>query len=407
MCESRNINEIMINVARTVGRSIRILSVLILIPVCPFVIAAPVEHILEGFPPPQQDFDRHIAEVRDYLLVTQLRGRSPNDVEYNVPFELSANNEVPYRGRYLLIHGLNDSPAVWHDVALALSERGFDVRAILLPGHGNTPEAQLHVSWRQWLDAARLQLDYWHSADAPLYLGGFSLGGVLATILALENDEIDGLFLFAPAFQSSKIGLLRWASWVAPIKPWVFGGMIIEDNPTKYNSIPINAAAQYYKTSRYLQRHWHQQILSMPVLMIETMNDSVVDVQKTRHIFARRFSSPGRRLLLYSNDRIQAGSHEIIRPSAYPSLRILNQSHQGMMVSPENPLFGQDATQLVCNGNEWKIFSACLYYTEGPHWHGAEGTPSPDGVPVARTTFNPDFDGIMALHDQVFAVEPE
>lgn len=308
--------------------------------------AAAVEDVLDRFPPPRQDFERHVEEVRAYLLDTQLEGRQPSDVEYNVPFELHASAGVPYRGKYLLVHGLNDSPAVWYDVARALMNRGFDVRAILLPGHGNTPEAQLHVSWEQWLSAARMHLAYWRSPDVPMYLGGFSLGGVIATLLALEDDGID------------------------------------------------------------LQRAWNGRTLTMPVLMVETVDDSVVDVDATRHVIETRFDSQKRKLLLYANDPIGPTAHEIVRPSRYPGLRIINQSHQGMMASPQNALFGEHGTQLVCNGNEWPVFSACLYYTKGPHWHGAEGTASPDGVPVARTTFNPDFDGVMALHDEVFAIDP-
>lgn len=368
-----------------------------------------LEDALDRFPAPQADFQRHIDEVRAYLLATQLEQRGPADVEYNVPFELSANPEVPFRGRYLLIHGLNDSPAVWHDVAIQLARRGFDVRAILLPGHGNTPEAQLNVSYRQWLDTARAQFKYWHSPDIPFHLGGFSLGGVIATILALEHDHVDGLFLFAPAYHSSRVGLLRWASLISHVKPWVFGGMIMEDNPTKYNSIPINAAAQYYKTSKYLQKIWglkeNRNRLTMPVLMVETLDDSVVNVDTTRHILASRFTSDKRRLLLYGNEERQPGKYEIIRPSRNQERRILSQSHMGMMLSPQNALFGKEGTQLVCNGNEWKVFSACLYHAGGARWRGAEGAVSPDGVPVARTTFNPDFDGIMALHDQVFSIE--
>ncbi|ASJ74817.1 Carboxylesterase [Granulosicoccus antarcticus IMCC3135] len=368
-----------------------------------------LEDPLDRFPEPQANFQQHIKEVRAYLLDTQLERRQPGDVEYNVPFELSASAKVPFRGKYLLIHGLNDSPAVWRDVAASLAQRGFDVRAILLPGHGNTPEAQLNVSYLQWLDAARTQLEYWRSPDMPIYLGGFSLGGVLATILALESDGIDGLFLFAPAYNSSRVGLLRWASLVSYFKPWVFGGMIIEDNPTKYNSIPINAAAQYYKAAKYLQNLWNEKQnrkrLTMPVLIVETLDDSVVNVDTTRKIFATRFSSPKRRLVLYGNEETEPGEYEIVRSSRYPEHRILNQSHMGMMLSPQNSLFGALGTQLVCNGNEWKVFSACLYYSGGTRWRGAEGAESPDGVPVARTTYNPDFDAVMALHDQVFATE--
>lgn len=362
------------------------------------------DSILSGFPEPRENFSTHIEDVRRYLLQTQLPQRQPSDVDYNVPFELTADPGVDYRGKYLLIHGLNDSPAVWRDIADELANRGFDVRAILLPGHGNTPEAQLGVSYQMWLKAARLQLELWRSGDEPFFIGGFSLGGVIATILAREYEGIDGLLLFSPAYYSSRHSLLRWASLVSSFKPWVFGGMIMEDNPAKYNSIPINAAAQYYKTTRYLRSHWGSRQLEMPVLMVATMDDSVVDVERLRGIFSRRFSSPQKRLLLYGNELVEAGPSEVVRHSRYPQYRILNQAHMSLLVSPDNALYGRQGRQLVCNGNEWAVFSACLYYRDGERWRGAEGTPSPDGVPLARTTFNPDFDFIMAQFDEVFDI---
>jgi len=107
------------------------------------VTAESSKEMLERFPTPQENFQQHIQEVHEYLLDTQLSSRQPGDVGYNLPFELCSNDKARYRGKYLLIHGRNDSPAVWHDAAQSLALRGFDVRAILLPGHGNTPEAQL------------------------------------------------------------------------------------------------------------------------------------------------------------------------------------------------------------------------------------------------------------------------
>ncbi|MFK8084043.1 MAG: alpha/beta hydrolase [Granulosicoccus sp.] len=390
------------NITTTIAAYVSVL-LLTMISLSGGAIADTGESLLEQFPTPQQDFQKHIEEVRDYLLDTQLESRTPADVNYNLPFEIRADQSVPYRGKYLLIHGLNDSPAVWHDGARALVERGYDVRAILLPGHGNTPETQLDVSYEQWLDVARAQLAYWRSPDTPLHIGGFSLGGVIATILALENDDIQGLFLFAPAYYSTKNSLLRWASLVSHFKPWVFGGMITEDNPTKYNSIPINAAAQYYKSAQYLQEIWGRRKLSMPVLMIATFDDSVVRVNSLRAIFQRHFSSKKRRLVLYGNDPHEVQPFEIMQTSHYPEYRILNQSHMSMMMAPDNALFGTDGTQLVCNGNEWPVYSACLFYEgQPPRWHGAEGTESPDDVPMARTTFNPDFAEVFKLHDEVF-----
>ena len=191
------------------------------------------DDLLSLFPAPKADFGLHISEMREYLLDTQLPGRSANAVEYNLPFQINANADVAYRGKYLLIHGLNDSPAVWRDVAIQLALRGFDVRAILLPGHGNTPNAQLDVSFRMWLDAARTQLEFWRSEDVPFYIGGFSLGSVIATTLALEYDSVDGLLLFAPAYYSTRNHQLRWASLVSIFKDYVFGGMIYRRQPDK------------------------------------------------------------------------------------------------------------------------------------------------------------------------------
>ena len=372
-----------------------------------------------GFPEPQADFNAHILEVEQYLGRTQMRQRKSSDVKYNLPFERFADKNATYRGKFFLIHGLNDSPYVFSDVAEELSARGFHVRAILLPGHGNTPEAQLTMSHSRWIRAAREQLNYFKNdtlahapanaqtgatvnEDAPMYLGGFSLGGVIATLLALENNDVQGLLLFSPAYKSSMNHLLRWSSIYAKFRPWVFGGMIIEDNPTKYNSIPINGAAQYYKTTKVLAKAWRNRQLSIPALLVASVDDSVVDVDFLRRKFQRGFANNNRRLILYSSTGDNADSPLIqYRNSHFPEARIINQSHQGVLMASQNPLFGSNGSVLVCNGNDWPTFSACLYSDE-KHWFGAQHTPSPDGVPVARATYNPDFSYVFEQFDKIF-----
>lgn len=364
------------------------------------VLSGEQDSLLSGFPAPGDNFQQHIVDVRQHLLATRMSSRSEADVEWNLPFELGANPDVSYKGRYLLIHGLNDSAGIWYSLARSLAQRGYDVRAILLPGHGNTPEALLTVRYQQWLQAARLHFQHWYDDSVPFYIGGFSLGSVIATVLALEQDGIDGLFLISPAYHSSRNHLLRWASLVAPFKPWVFGGMIIEDNPVRYNSIPINATAQYYKTTRYLLKRWRSTI-DIPVLMVVSAEDSVVDIDKTRRAFQRRFGSDRKHLLLFDAGEEQARQYETRVHSAYPDRRILNQSHQSLHVAPSHPLFGENGTVLVCNGNEWAVFSRCLYYQGDDRWYAAEKTPAPDDKPVARITYNPDYDLLLSYHAKV------
>ena len=355
------------------------------------------------FPAPAEDFTEYISGAWQYLKENSLPRRSAGAIRLNLPFQLSADPRSDYRGKFLLIHGLNDSPFVWYDTAKELSSRGFDVRAILLPGHGSTPEDMLDVSYKQWLRTARRHFALWNVDSTPIYLGGFSMGGVIATILALENEDIDGLLLISPAYHSKLNHLLRWSSIYSRFRPWLFGGMILEDNPVKYNSIPINSGAQYYKITRYLKNRWRNRQISIPVLMVMTENDSVVDVDYVRDLFSRRFVSDHRSFIVYSaSAEFRKRKREVVRNSAAPDLRIINQSHLSLVNAPDNVVYGGESPLLVCNGNEYPIFMACMRSRE--HWYGAQHTPSPDGVAVARTTFNPDFDFIFEEFDRVFLV---
>ncbi len=358
------------------------------------------------FPAAQADFAAYQREVKDHLDANSLAHRGQAAIALNAPFSIAANKAVPYRGKFLLFHGLNDSPFVWHDLAEDIADRGFDVRAILFPAHGSHPQETIDVSYKQWINAARAHLKFWNTDDTPMHLGGFSLGGVIATILALENEDLDGLLLFSPAYHSSLNNYLRWSGLYSYFRDWLFNTMLIEDNPVKYNSISINSGSQYFKTTRVLKRKWGDKTISIPTLVVVTADDSVVDVNYTRKVFQTRFKSTKKTLLIYSNDEtLPLKPAEILRSSAYPELRILNQSHLSVTNAPDNILYGGANGLLICNGNEYPIFMACLDAKQ--HWYGAQHTPSPDGVAVARTTINPDYDTVLALFDEVFSLEAQ
>lgn len=368
--------------------------------------------VIGQFPVLQDSFDTYRAAAHNWLADRSMPHRSQSDIELNLPFEWTADPAEPHRGKFLLFHGLNDSPYVWHDHARELTALGFDVRAILFDGHGSTPEDMLQVRWQAWMDSARAHLDSINDGSSPVYLGGFSMGAVIATWLALDNPEIAGLFLVSPAYDSQLNHYLRWSGLYALFKPWVFGGMILEDNPIKYNSIPVNSGWQYYQLTRELKRRWRRDDrIEIPTLVVMSNNDSVVDVSYTRKLFRRKMASDKRLLLQYASSSVEEAvkkdSHatdpspfEQTRSSRFLNLRILNQSHLGLMYSPDNTLFGQNGSILVCNGNEYPIFMACMRSVE--HWYGAQHTPSPDGTAVARTTYNPDWQVVIEEFKRVF-----
>lgn len=368
---------------------------------------------------PSEVFARHVERARARLRARSMPSRDPADIALNLPFERTAAPSVPYRGRFLLFHGLNDSPAVWHDFADALVARGYTVRALLFDGHGSTPEEMLEADHVDWIAEARRQLRAWLDEDeaGPVHLGGFSMGGVVATLLALEEPRVAGLLLISPAYRSTLERWLRFAGIYALFRPWVFGGMILEDNPIKYNSIPINSGWQFYSLTRRLARRWRpDDRIDVPTLLVLSTEDSVVDVEHTIGVFRRRFVHPDRHLIVYApkigaddspgtgkayaDVAREAEAHEETRDSRRPELRVLGQSHLSLTNAPSNELFGRDGRILVCNGNEYPVFMACM--RSPVHWYGAQHTPSPDGVPVARTTWNPDWSHVLSRFDEVF-----
>ena len=363
---------------------------------------APGSHSLSvAFPEPRADFAGWVSDVEQWLLQNNDLNRTKAQIQLNAPFFLDANSDVPYRGRFLLIHGLSDSAFVWHDFGKVLANMGFDVRAILLSGHGTTPERMLSVNYRHWIAETRAQIQLWSEPGTPLYLGGFSMGGVLATAMALEKPDIAGLFLISPAFHSRLNHMLRWSWLYQKVQPWVFGTRLTEDNPVKYNSIAVNAGTQYYRTTRYLKKRWKRRTLDMPVLVIAANDDSVVDVDYVRDIFATRFTAPHSELILYTDPSVSVPrERETHRSGATMQRRILNQSHLSLTNGPDNPVYGEQDPVLVCNGNEYPIFRACMMATG--HWFGAQHTASPDGVPVARSTYNPDMPFVIDALRRVF-----
>lgn len=347
-------------------------------------------------------FTDYQLAVAHYLQQHSLKNRTVALVRLNLPFDFQASKKVNYNGRFLLFHGLNDSPYVWLDFAEKMVARGFDVRAILLEGHGSHPRKMINIEAKDWLTSARKHYKLWSTEKAgPLYLGGFSMA-VLATSIAIDQPEVKGLFLVSPAFHSQLNDMLRF-SWIySQFKTWLFGQMLWEDNPSKYNSIAISSASAYYDLTQHLKAKWAERKLDIALLMVHSLNDSVADVQYSRKISTHRFISPQKKLLLYTQSingaKIFEG--EEFRNSYYPERRILNQSHLSLLNNPNNLLMGKARKILISNDNEYPIFIACM--NSNQHWYGAQHTLSPNGVPVARSTYNPDFYTIVKRFAEIF-----
>ena len=119
------------------------------------------------------------------------------------------------RGAVLLIHGYNDSPQSLASVARALHARGWSGHVPLLPGHGRTLRIFAESRAEGWVYAARTHLNELQASHSEVAVGGLSMGGAIAMVLAAKNPDVRAVVTFAPYLHASMP--LRLLRVLAPI----------------------------------------------------------------------------------------------------------------------------------------------------------------------------------------------
>ena len=115
----------------------------------------------------------------------------------------------------LLLHGFGDTPQTLGLLSHYLFERGFDVRAPLLPGHGTSVTSFMQSRRKDWLACARQELASLQATHERVSVAGLSMGGAIAAVLAAENSQLCALVLIAPYLDISLFQQFASAShWI-------------------------------------------------------------------------------------------------------------------------------------------------------------------------------------------------
>ena len=99
----------------------------------------------------------------------------------------------------LLIHGLSGAVVETRPMGEYLAARGLTVRCPLLAGHGTTPEDLTRIHRQAWIDDVESALHDLQRRCQTVFVGGLSMGALLALWLGAQYPEIAGLILMAPA----------------------------------------------------------------------------------------------------------------------------------------------------------------------------------------------------------------
>ena len=363
-----------------------------------------------------RDFDDYVLQTRERLQrhkVYMDPHRTDMELAAATPFERApaAGCPSPARNRssrgVLLVHGLSDMPLAMQDLADAFAARCFVVRTILLPGHGTRAGDLLDVTHGDWLAATRFGLETLKGDVDEVFVGGFSLGGLLAMHAVLEDATVRGAFLFSPALALESSWLIRQSLWLRHVLDWLDRDE--PDDYARYEAMPVNAMAETFLLVRKLTRLLEQRRVDVPVFMAMSADDSVIDVAVNRDYFTDRFSHPGSRLGVYRRDPQEGtdpGDARISYSNSFlPGQRIAGFSHLSVHIAPANAHYGTHGDYRSCgqaSGERAEVVARCLDATNP--WRGEvfgdNRAGIPDGTPVARLTYNPRFDELLEQVDE-------
>ncbi|TEW55254.1 alpha/beta hydrolase [Psychromonas sp. RZ22] len=295
----------------------------------------------------------------------------------------------------LLVHGLGDTPYTFTDVASHLAEQGYLVRTILLPGHASKVGDLILPSLADWQGVIDHHIDLLKQQSKHIWLGGYSTGANLVMSKALQDDQIEGVLLFSPAFQP-RSSAARWAGLARHFVTWADRDP--EDNPLRYSSLPMNAANVYYQTVKNVQEDLKGKTYNKPVFMMMGEGDQVIDTDYALAVFNTRMKHPNNHLV-WLGEVLPKVNNVSMFSMDLPEKRISNSSHMGILFSPENSHYGEKGSQLICdNGQPSASKQACEAGEEV--WFSAWGFEK-DARIHARLTYNPYFEETMLLMDQV------
>lgn len=263
------------------------------------------------------------------------RGRLP---DWNRSYDRPAENAL---GGVLLLHGLTDSPYSLRALGEALSERGYRVLGLRLPGHGTAPSGLTSFDWRDM--AAAVRLAWAHLAATgegqPLHVIGYSLGASLALDLALTAFAGDfspkpaSLVLISPAIAIHPAAALAGFKNSLAALPglgslgWV--QIVPEFDPYKYNSFATNAGAQTHRLTRSVAERIRERSASNPdeVLPPTLVFKSTVDATVTTEAVVDRLLgllAPNRHeLVLFDINRFAVKSRLMVSDPGPLTARLL------------------------------------------------------------------------------------
>lgn len=183
----------------------------------------------------------------------------------------------------LIIHGFAGSTYDQELLANYLELNRFSTFTFTLPGHEKSFLKK--VTKEEWINECKKQIETLITHGfTNIYLVGHSMGGVLASLLATEYNEVKKLILAAPAFkyltfEEEEFKLLN----AIKNSPKVFKSYKKEDIISRMIQFPASVAKEFMDLVEESQDLPSK--IECPVLLIQGTDDLIVPLKSSEYVY--------------------------------------------------------------------------------------------------------------------------
>ena len=275
--------------------------------------------------------------------------------------------EGTQKGAAVLLHGLTDAPFSMRHLARLYAEAGFVAIVPRMPGHGTVPAGLTAADWPDWAAATRLAMREARrrAPGKPLHLVGYSNGGALALLHALEAAEAgapgpDQLVLLSPMVGVTPFARFAGLAGLPSLLPAFAGAawlsVLPEFNPFKFNSFPINAARQSHLLTAEIQARFGRLGAAgaldrlPPVLTFQSLADATVSTRAVITALHARLPAGRSELVLFDLNR-EARLGPLLAPRADSPLAAIPPAPRGFALAfvtnaaPDTPVVEERSTR--------------------------------------------------------------
>lgn len=355
--------------------------------------------------------NRYCPLVSPVTTLQQQNAEKLRVIDLIAPFEL---RQPENKKAILLIHGLTDSPFLFHDLAGYFYQQGFNVRSLLLPGHGTAPADLINVKYQQWQQAAQYGIERTVADFEEVYLGGFSTGGALIFDYLMHRNEVSnhikGLLMWSPASaaKNKHAGLARYVAQI-PFVTWL--DKEADSDFAKYESFPFNAGGQVHSLMKRIDVTQRKPLKGhdIPLMMIVSEADQTIDTNASLAL-ANFWHNTAVRTSRTKDQIIYYGNKSVAKAQLYSTINITvpdcekdalcaqvkDIAHTAPTNNPENLHYGVQGYYRNCThyADNISLYKQCK---TGTQVHMGETTAHniTHFSPMKRLTYNPYYQQML------------